>query len=151
MGTNEEDAPFKLRNTIAGMSIEKTKKIQRYLETARNIANQSNYGKIKHGAILVKGGSIIHASCNKGNFSAFGSRFRKQGRGPATHHAELGCITGVPRAVSTGADVYVCRVNRHGEYRSSKPCNMCHDVLKHVGVKRVYYTTDEGSVRMYKL
>ena len=147
----DSESPFKLRNLIAGRSVDKTNRVERFLEIARNAAKQSNYGKIRHGAVLVKGGSIINTSHNKGNFSSFGSRFRKQGCGHATYHAELGCIMGVARSVSTGADVYVCRVNRQDEYRSSKPCNMCHEILKHVGVKRVYYTTGEGSVKMYKL
>jgi len=71
--------------------------------------------------------------------------------GPGTHHAELGCILGIAREVTSGADVYVCRVNKQNEFRLSKPCRMCHDILKHVGVKRVYYTTDNGNVKMYKL
>ena len=148
---NNSEPPFKSRNSISGRPVDKTNRIERYLEIAKSAAKQSRYGKIKHGAILVKGGSIISTSYNKGNFSAFGNRFREQGCGHATYHAELGCITGIARTVSTGADVYVCRVNRQDEYRSSKPCNMCHNILKHVGVKRVYYTTDEGSVKMYKL
>ena len=85
------------------------------------------------------------------NHSSFGGKFRDPERGPATIHAELGCILGIPRDVTTGADIFVCRVNNAGEFRNSKPCVMCHEVMKHVGIKRVYYTTNEGSVEMYKL
>ena len=66
-------------------------------------------------------------------------------------HAELGCILGMPRNVTTGADVYVCRINKNGVFRNSKPCSMCHSALKYVGVKRVYYTTNNNTVEMYKL
>ncbi len=142
---------FKQRTVVAGRPVETSKRIDRYFELARNIAQNSPYGKIRHGAILAKGGSILNTSFNKDKFNSFGSRFRDADRGYATVHAELGCILGMPRSATTGADIYVCRINRDGEFRYSKPCGMCHEALKHVGVKRVYYTTNEGIVEMYKL
>ena len=143
--------PFTGRTKIIGKQIDRSKKVDRCFSLARNIAHNSPYGKIRHGAVLTKGGSIINASFNKDNYTSFGSRFRSPLRGHATVHAELGCILGLPRDVTSGADLYVCRINRKGEFRFSKPCSMCHEALKHVGVKRVYYTTSDNTVEMYKL
>ena len=143
--------PFKGRTKIIGKQIDRSKKVDRCFSLARNIAHNSPYGKIRHGAVLTKGGSIINASFNKDNYTSFGSRFRSPLRGHATVHAELGCILGLPRDVTSGTDLYVCRINRKGEFRFSKPCSMCHEALKHVGVKRVYYTTSDNTVEMYKL
>lgn len=143
--------PFKGRTSIIGKQIERSKKVDRCFSLARNVAANSPYGKIRHGAVLTKGGSIINASFNKDNYTSFGSRFRSPLRGHATVHAELGCILGLPRDVTSGTDLYVCRINRKGEFRFSKPCSMCHEALKHVGVKRVYYTTSDNTVEMYKL
>jgi len=148
---NDGASPFKPRNSIVGRTIQSTNRTQRYLNLAKNVALQSTYGKLKHGAVLVKGGSVINTCCNKDNFCSFGSRFRDPERGSATVHAELGCIRGLARDVTTGSDVFVCRVNRKGEFRNSKPCTMCHQVLKHVGIKRVYYTVGGGNIKMYKL
>tara|TARA_R100000008_G_scaffold25714_1_gene13881 strand:+ start:930 stop:1388 length:459 start_codon:yes stop_codon:yes gene_type:complete len=142
---------FKQRTEVSGEPVEVSKKTSRYLELARNMAHNSPYGKLRHGAVLVKGGSVINASFNKDNFSSFGSRFRSPHRGHATVHAELGCILGISRASTSGADLYVCRINLGGDFRYSKPCSMCHDAMKHVGIKRVYYTTNNGTVEMYKL
>ena len=142
---------YKSRTGIFGRPIEKSKKINRFFDLAKNIAYNSPYGKIRHGALLIKGGSILNASYNKDNYSSFGNRFRALHRGHATVHAELGVVLGMPRNVTSGSDVYVCRINREGDFRSSKPCAMCHEVLKHVGVKRVYYTTNDNTVEMYKL
>tara|TARA_R110000824_G_scaffold294583_4_gene482969 strand:- start:941 stop:1345 length:405 start_codon:yes stop_codon:yes gene_type:complete len=128
-----------------------SKKTRRYFELAKNMALQSSYGKIKHGAILVKGGSVINGAHNKDNYNSFGSRFRDPHRGPATLHAELGCILGLSRNVTQGATVYVARVARDGEYRISKPCAMCHAALKHVGIKRVVYTKNSQEIESYKL
>ncbi len=142
---------FKLRTEINGAPIEVSKKTGRYLDLARNMAHNSLYAKLRHGAVLVKGGSVINVSFNKDNFSSIGSRFRAPHRGHATAHAELGCVLGISRSATSGADLYVCRINREGDFRYSKPCSMCHDVMKHVGIKRVYYTTNDGTVEMYKL
>tara|TARA_R110002074_G_scaffold132327_6_gene275530 strand:+ start:2096 stop:2539 length:444 start_codon:yes stop_codon:yes gene_type:complete len=136
---------------ISGTSVSLSKRQRRFFNLAKNIAHDSSYDKLRHGAVLVKGGSVISAACNKDNFSSFGSRFRDPDAGHGTHHAELGCVLGISRDVTSGSDIYVCRVNKQNEFRLSKPCRMCHDIMKHVGIKRVYYTTDDGSVKMYKL
>ena len=142
---------FKNHTSYLGKGISPTKKVRRYFNLARNVAFNSEYGKIRHGALLIKGGSIINTCYNKDKFCAFGTRFRDPDRGHATIHAELGCILGMSRSVTAGADIYVCRVNKRGQFRNSKPCAMCHEVLKHVGVKRVYYTTGDNTIEMYKL
>jgi len=142
---------FKDRTDIQGRVVHESNKTKRYFGLARNTAFDSSYGKLRHGAVLVKGGSVINVSCNKNNYNSFGNRFRFSGSGHATLHAELGCILGMSRTVTTGADIYVCRINKIGEYRLSKPCSMCHAALKHVGIKRVYYTTNNGQIEMYKL
>ena len=71
-----EESPFKPRNSIAGHCINKTNKIERYLELAKNEARQSKYGKLRHGAVLVRGGSIINTCFNKDKFCSFGNKFR---------------------------------------------------------------------------
>ena len=139
------------RTLIEGREVNRSKKTDRLFDLAKNVAHNSPYGKIRHGALLVKGGSVRNVAFNKENYSSFGTRFRSQHKGHATVHAELGCILGMPRNVTTGADVYVCRINREGDFRIRKPCTMCHEALKHVGVKRVYYTTNDNTIEMYKL
>ena len=142
---------FKARTGIEGTEVRVSNKMKRYFDLGRNIAYNSPYGKIRHGALLIKGGSVINVSFNKDNYTSFGTRFRKPISGPATVHAEIGCVLGLSRSATSGADVYVCRINRDGDFRNSKPCTMCHEALKHVGVKRVYYTTNDNTVEMYKL
>ena len=127
-------------------------KKKRYMELAKRLAEQSDYGKFKHGAVLVQGGSVLNCSYNKDNYNSFGSRFRDIDKGTATLHAEIGCVLGIPRPKTTGATVYVARVNNFGEEKISKPCQMCQNVLKHVGVRRVIYTTGtEGEHEVMKL
>ncbi len=127
-------------------------KIKGYLDLAKRVAQQSQHDHFKHGAVLVKGGSVLNTSCNKDKYKSFGNRFRDTKTcGHATHHAELGCILGLDKSITQGATMYVVRVNRQGEYRLSKPCPMCEEVLKFCGVKKVVYTTDEASANKIKL
>ena len=129
-----------------------SKKTQRTLELARRVAINSTYGKLKHGAVLIKGGNVVNVAFNKPDFTKFGNRFRNNYTcGLATTHAEIGAILGLSRSTTEGATVFVVRVNRRGEYRMSKPCPMCEDVLKFVGVKKVVYTTDGNTVGEHKL
>ena len=125
-------------------------KIRRYMELARRMAHQSTYPDYRHGAVLVKG-SIRNVSFNKNNYCAFASRFQRGHSGRTTLHAELGAILGMDRSITEGATVYVARVDRSGGYKLSKPCQMCHEVLKHVGIKRVVYTINNKKAGSYKL
>ena len=69
-------SPFKGRTDVVGKKVERSKKIDRCFSLARNMAYNSPYGKIRHGALLIKGGSVLNASFNKENYSSFGRRFR---------------------------------------------------------------------------
>ena len=129
-----------------------SKKIKSYFDLAKRVAQQSEHDHFKHGAVLVKGGSVINTSCNKDKYRSFGNRFRDTKTcGHATHHAELGCILGLDKSATQGTTLYVARVNRQGDFRMSKPCDMCEEVLKFCGVKRVVYTTDNKAAKKIKL
>ena len=108
-------------------------KNKRYIEFAKRVAEQSDYGKFRHGAVLVKGSSVRSISCNKHRHCSFGARFRKEGHGEATLHAELGAILGIERSTI------------------SKPCPMCEAAMRHVGVRRVYYTNEHGKIERMRL
>jgi tRNA(Arg) A34 adenosine deaminase TadA len=43
------------------------------------------------------------------------------------------------------------RINKQGKFRLSKPCEMCHNILKFCGVKKVVYTYSENEIESYKL
>jgi deoxycytidylate deaminase len=125
-------------------------KIRRYMDLAKRMAQQSDFPDYRHGAVLIKG-SVRNVATNKNNYCSFGSRFQKGHSGRTTLHAELGAILGVDRSVTEGATVYVARIGKENNYKISKPCSMCHEALKHVGVKRVVYTINNKIAGSYKL
>ena len=128
-----------------------TGRTKRMIELAYRVAQSSGYDDYRHGAVLVRGNRVINVSANKNSHARFGNRFRKRNCGHATHHAELGCILGIDRAVTRGSTIYVARVGKLGNMKISKPCEMCEEVLRHVGVKKVVYTINDKEVGIYKL
>jgi tRNA(Arg) A34 adenosine deaminase TadA len=128
-----------------------SKRKRRFVELAARSAEQSCYGSLRHGAVLIKGGSVLNVANNKENYCSFGDRFRERGSGRATLHAELACVLNLDRRITHGGTMYVVRVGKDGKHKMSKPCTMCEAVLKHVGVNKVYYSTNEETLEMIKL
>ena len=133
------------------MRVELTRRHERMFAFAKRMADLSSYGKFRHGAVLVHHGVVLNASHNKDKPCSFGSRFRCKSKGQATLHAELGAILNMPRESTEGSDIYVVRINYDGEFRNSKPCPMCQQAMSFVGIKRVFYSTQEGHFEMMKL
>tara|TARA_S200002703_G_scaffold151548_1_gene151102 strand:+ start:44 stop:445 length:402 start_codon:yes stop_codon:yes gene_type:complete len=127
------------------------KRRRRLIELAARVAESSENKEYRHGAILVKGNNVLNAASNKNAHARFGKRFRRRDKGDSTYHAELGCVLGLDRSVTRGADLYVVRVGRAGALRLSKPCHMCEAALRHVGIRRVYYSIDENEFGCMKL
>ena len=68
--------------------------------------------------------------------------------GHVTHHAETSCLMGVQKADT----ILVVRVRRKdGQLSCSKPCDKCQKFLRDKGIKKVYYSTWEGSIDLIKL
>lgn len=111
----------------------------------------SEYGKFRHGAVLVKHGAVMSAGLNKDKPCSFGERFRPRDLGEATVHAELSAILNVPRKQTENADVYVVRVGANDDVRNSRPCPMCQAALRFVGVKRIFYSGENGEFEVMKL
>ena len=128
-----------------------SKSRKRYFDLAKRAAMESTYGKLRHGAVVVKGGSIVSFGSNKSNHCQFGRRFRHRDRGDATQHAEISAILGMPRSTTQGADLYVVRINNFCQWRMSKPCHMCEEALRFVGIKRVFYTVDGKHYDCYRV
>ncbi len=124
-----------------------SKKDKKYIDLAMRVSNQSEYPH-RHGAVLIKGSSVINTACNKNKFSSFAARFKRNEPLYATVHAELGAILNVDRKHTEGATIFVVRVNNQQKLRLSKPCTMCEMAMKWVGIKKVIYSTEKGFKEM---
>jgi tRNA(Arg) A34 adenosine deaminase TadA len=127
-----------------------TNKERNMLGLAVKQALTSSFPTYKHGAVMTKGSSIISLGVNKKQFNSFAARFRDVPEN-ATVHAELCCVLGVDKRTTSGANIYVARVNNAGKWMMSKPCPMCQAALNYVGIKKVIYTIDEKHIGEMRL
>ena len=128
-----------------------SKKKQRFIELAARVAQQTDFKEYRHGAVLVRGGTVLNTSCNKNKYKAWAGRFRKCQKGHATLHAEIGAILGLDRSMTEGGTVYVVRVGRTGDLKNSKPCPMCEAAMQFVGIKKVVYSSEDGKIETMRI
>lgn len=105
------------------------------LERAKRLAATSTC-RNKHGAIIVKGGSVIGVGVNtQRNHPNICSDPQHE----ASFHAEIMALRslGVP---PVGARIYVARVNNRFEEMFSAPCETCSEALKQAGITKIFYT-----------
>jgi len=67
-------------------------------------------------------------------------------------HAEMAAIQSAKHKDLVGADLFVVRVKRSiGQPKGmSKPCEHCTKLIQNCGIKRVFYTNENGRVEMIK-
>lgn len=114
-----------------------------FLNLAMRAAESSDCHQ-RHGAIVVRSGSVLSIGTNKWrNDISTAGILHDEGRSKdISIHAEVDALSRVnnPR----GATIYVARVNRTGKPRLSKPCPDCAKALREAGISKVVYTvTDE--------
>jgi len=124
-----------------------------FFQLAKKLAGYSTYGNFRHGAVLIGGGSsFLGFGVNNEKYCSVGAKYRPDHKGQSTYHAEIASIIGLERSITKGSTIYVARTAKGtGEDRMSKPCPMCHEVLKAQGVKKVYYTIDNDTIGFYKI
>jgi len=128
-----------------------SKRVLRFMELAAKVAQDSNYHDYRHGALLIRGGSVLNWSENKNQYCDFGNRFREYNTGLPTVHAELGAILGVDKNKTRNATIYVARIGKSGDWRLSKPCSMCCAAAKFAGIRQIVYSVDDEHVGIVKL
>lgn len=103
---------------------------EKYLLMALRRSAQ-NVGKFQHtlGAVLVRGGSVLAWGTNDYNTGI---------------HAEVDAILRCQADVK-GADLYVARHRKVSAYGMAKPCPKCEALIRKVGIRRVYFTTNDAN------
>ena len=106
-----------------------------FLQFAARLASTSecNY---KHAAIIVKGGRVLGTGVNRTRNFCLNVDDPER---CSSIHAEIAALKRCKDVKD--ATIYIARVNRQGETRMSKPCNLCQEALDLAGVKKIVYTT----------
>ena len=122
------------REIMSGLS----RRDERYLEIASNLAKSSDAGRYKHGAIIVKGGRVLSTGINK--FKNHPNIFENKSiiKQKAHIHAEADAIR--KAGDLKGATIYVARINKTGNTGLSRPCNYCYEKIIEAGITKIVYT-----------
>ena len=122
----------------------------RYFYKARQIANISDYNKIHVGCVAVYHGQIIGIGCNT-NKTHPAQKFYNRYREPSDTmlpklHAEISCINQIKHLDINFSKVklYIYRIRKDQPFGLSRPCPSCMAAIKDLGVRDVYYTTNDG-------
>lgn len=122
--------------------------LHRYFTTARIEANKSEYYQ-KVGAVLISGNKILSKGYNQIRHCAVGKRFTTWEN---SVHAERDCCRKVNKNKLKGSYIFVYRELANGKPALAKPCNDCMNMIRTMGIKRVYYSKSKfpyyGEIRL---
>ena len=104
--------------------------------------------KLKVGAVIFKGKRIISSGHNGSRHCRIHPRYQDY---PNSLHAEQDALIGMDWNNVRGCNIIVIRVNPSGKLAESRPCDKCYELLKYVGIKKVYYSLATGEIQMSPL
>lgn len=115
-----------------------TNKQRRLFEIAKQLSRKSSY-KYRVGAVVVRSGKPIGFGFNKPQ-----KTHPKSSNEFRTIHAELDAMIGLSREEISGADLYIFREHKDGHIALARPCDHCLALIREYGIRRIYYTIDNG-------
>lgn len=128
-------------------------RINHYLNLANNACYYSDFMKARLGAVLIYKSKVMSVGWNSTKTSPLQrelNRYRGYDVDSSiahnTLHAEVACLTKAKDLdIDWGrASLFVCRIKKDGTRGISRPCKGCMALIKSLGIKNLYYTTNEG-------
>lgn len=129
-----------------------TKSDYRYFEKARHAAMISDYYKTHIGCVAVYQGIVIGIGCNCNKThptQKFYNKYRVLSDSMLPKlHAEINCINSIKHLEMNFSKVklYIYRIRKDQPFGLSRPCPSCMAAIKDLGIRDIYYTTNEGYV-----
>ena len=115
------------------------------LKKAIDVAKLSDHPTHKMGAVVFNKKTIISSARNYSNRSVK-HLLPKFQRWRTSIHAEVASILKARRNVK-GCSILVIRINKKGNLLLARPCERCLDYLDFVGIKSIYYSTNDNEIR----
>ena len=124
----------------------------RYFQKARQAAEISDYKRTHVGCVAVYQGNIIGIACNTNKTHPMQKYYNRYRYHPQTSyfypklHAEINCISSIRHLDINFSKVklYVYRTRCDQEYGIARPCPSCMAAIKDLGIRHIYYTTNDG-------
>ena len=124
----------------------------KYFNKAYEVAKISDYPKIHVGCIAVYQNTIIGIGCNSNKThprQKYYNRYREQSDKLLPKlHAEINCLNQLKHLDINFEKVklYIYRIGNDRKFRMARPCPSCMAAIKDLGIKNIYYTSDDGFV-----
>jgi deoxycytidylate deaminase len=124
----------------------------RYFQKARQAAEISDYKRTHVGCVAVYQGNIIGIACNTNKTHPMQKYYNRYRYHPQTSyfypklHAEINCISSIRHLDINFSKVklYVYRTRCDQEYGIARPCPSYMAAIKDLGIRHIYYTTNDG-------
>lgn len=127
-----------------------TKSDYRYFEKAKQVATVSDFYKNHVGCIAVYQGAIVAIGCNSEKTHPtqnYYNRYRiKETNLLPKLHAEINCLNQLRHLDINFSKVklYIYRIRKDQPFGMTRPCPSCMAAIKDLGIKDIYYTTNDG-------
>lgn len=121
------------------------------INRTKRLAETSDYYPFKLGAVIIKNGNII---AEGKNHTGYKKNIKDEYRFVNSFvHAEVDALSKLSKKEAKGATLFVLRVNPGNTERlfEAKPCEYCQKMISDYGIKRVFATTIDGSIKEYKV
>jgi len=119
--------------------------------TARTIAvataEKSDHDKWRLGSVVWRGGSVLSTGVNRVKNDP--SVVEDSKHFHCSIHAEADALRNA--GDTRGARLFVARVTRSGNLALAKPCSRCMEAIREHGIKRVYYTDENGEWTFFRV
>lgn len=120
---------------------------KRYITKALEASLESDFQRIKIGAVIVDGNYVVSTASNRNRSHPRQSEYNRRSLRVAPRHclhAEIGALVRSSKYDLSGTEIYVARFDRTGQLGNCKPCPACALAIREAGISTVYYTTPEG-------
>jgi len=109
-------------------------------------AEKSNMPIFRVGAVIFDGKRIISSGHNKkGICNKIYPKY--QNKRDSVHAEQNAIIKTKDWGKLSGKSMIIVRINRSGNISMAYPCDMCMSMIKHVGIKEIYYSTYSGEIK----
>ena len=123
----------------------------KYFQKAHQIATISDYKKTHVGCVAVYQGQVIGLGCNCNKTHPVQKKYNRYRNGEdfiPKLHAEINCLNSIRHLDInfTKVKLYIYRKRKTAKYGMCRPCPSCMAAIKDLGIKNIYYTTNDGYV-----
>lgn len=124
----------------------------KYFNKARQAAMISDYYKTHVGCVAVYQGTVIGIGCNCNKTHPVQkkyNKYRKQSDSMLPKlHAEINCINSIKHLdiIFSKVKLYIYRIRKDQPFGLSRPCPSCMAAIKDLGIRDIYYTSNDGHV-----